>query len=171
MNLRITQLRDAEGRLITIPNSQIKIVANLSSNWSRADLNIPVAYHADVDKALEVIDHVAQEMTIDELWRDFILDKPKVLGVDDFGIRGLIIRVWIKTQPLKQWLVARECRRRLKVALDEAGISMPMPQQEVWFNNLPVNSPRNGQAIPPKLVQRYYNREVGFDSRLTPKTL
>jgi len=59
MNLRITQLRDSEGRLITIPNSEIKIVANLSSNWSPADLNIPVAYQADVDKALELINCVA----------------------------------------------------------------------------------------------------------------
>jgi len=136
MNLRITQLRDSEGRLITIPNSEIKIVANLSSNWSRADLSIPVAYHTDVDKALEVIDTVAQEMSQDDLWREEILDKPEVLGVDDFGSRGVIIRVWIKTQPLKQWHVAREFRRRLKVALDEAGISIPMPQQEVLFNNL-----------------------------------
>lgn len=150
MNLRITQLRDAEGRLITIPNSQIKIVANLSSNWSRADLNIPVAYQADIDKALEVIDQVTQEMAHDQLWQELILDKPEVLGVDDFGIRGVIIRVWIKTQPLKQWLVARECRRRLKVALDEAGISIPMPQQEVWFNNLPVDSTLDGQVIHPR---------------------
>ncbi|MGB5959696.1 MAG: mechanosensitive ion channel family protein [Coleofasciculaceae cyanobacterium] len=147
MNLRITQLRDAEGRLITIPNSEIKIVANLSSSWSRADLNIPVAYHADVDKALEVINQVTQDMTQDEFWRQLILDKPEVLGVDDFGTRGLIIRVWIKTEPLKQWLVARECRRRLKIALDKAGISIPMPQQEVWFNNLPANSPQDEQAI------------------------
>jgi small conductance mechanosensitive channel len=146
INLRITQLRDAEGRLITIPNSEIKVVANLSSNWSRADLNIPVAYYTDVDKALEVIDTVAQEMSRDELWQEQILDKPEVLGVDDFGSRGVIIRVWIKTQPLKQWKVAREFRRRLKVALDEAGISIPMPQQEVWFNNsLPLQSSLDGR--------------------------
>lgn len=146
MNLRITQLRDAEGRLITIPNSEIKVVANLSSNWSRADLNIPVAYYTDVDKALEVIESLAEEMSLDELWREQILDKPEVLGVDDFGIRGVIIRVWIKTLPLKQWVVAREFRRRLKVALDEAGISIPMPQQEVWFNNsLPLKSPLDTQ--------------------------
>lgn len=150
MNLRITQLRDSEGRLITIPNSQIKIVANLSSSWSRADLNIPVAYNADVDKALEVINYVAQEMTQDVLWQKLILDKPQVLGVDDFGIRGLIIRVWIKTEPLKQWLVAREYRRRLKIALDEAGISIPMPHQEVWFKDLPVNSPLDESSIHPQ---------------------
>lgn len=148
MNLRITQLRDAEGRLITIPNSEIKIIANLSSNWSRADLNIPVAYHADVDKALALINNVAQEMTRDEHWRKQILDKPEVLGVDDFGSRGVTIRVWIKTQPLKQWEVAREFRRRLKGALDEAGISIPLPQQEVWFNNtLPLQSSRDGRGV------------------------
>ena len=135
INLRITQLRDAEGRLITIPNSEIKIVANLSSNWSRADLAIPVAYYADVDKALELIGQVAEQMSQDHPWEEKIVDKPEVLGVDDFGSRGVIIRVWIKTQPLKQWEVARQFRRRLKVALDEAGISIPMPQQEVWFNN------------------------------------
>jgi small conductance mechanosensitive channel len=147
MNLRITQLRDAEGRLITIPNSEIKIVANLSSNWSRADLAIPVAYYADVDKALELISRVAEDMSQSDRWREQILDKPEVLGVDDFGDRGVIIRVWIKTQPLKQWEVAREFRRRLKVALDEAGISIPMPQQEVWFtNSLPAKSSQDSQT-------------------------
>lgn len=136
MNLRITQLRDAEGRLITIPNSEIKVVANLSSNWSRADLNIPVAYYTDVDKALEVIESLAEEMSLDELWREQILDKPEVLGVDDFGIRGVIIRVWIKTLPLKQWVVAREFRRRLKVALDEAGISIPIRSRKFGLTTL-----------------------------------
>ncbi len=93
---------------------------------------------------LEIIGEIAQEMSQDELWREQIVEKPQVLGVDDFGIRGVIIRVWIKTQPLKQWDVAREFRRRLKVALDKAGISIPMPQQEVWFNNsLPVK-PKGG---------------------------
>ncbi len=149
MNLRITQLRDAEGRLITIPNSEIKVVANLSSNWSRADLAIPVAYYTDVDNALEVIDTVAQDMSREQLWKEQIVDKPEVLGVDDFGSRGVIIRVWIKTQPLKQWNVAREFRRRLKVALDQAGISIPMPQQEVWFNgSVPVNSSLDGSSSP-----------------------
>lgn len=147
MNLRITQLRDAEGRLITVPNSEIKIVANLSSNWSRADLAIPIAYYAEVDKALELINQVAQNMTQEPQWRERIVDKPEVLGVDDFGNRGVIIRVWIKTQPLKQWDVAREFRRRLKVALDQAGIAIPMPQQEIWFSNaVPVKSTEDSRT-------------------------
>lgn len=146
INLRITQVRDAEGRLITIPNSEIKIVANLSSNWSRADLNIPVAYDTDVDQALKLIDDVAQQMSRDPIWLQQILEAPQVLGVDNFGERGVIIRVWIKTQPLKQWDVAREFRRRLKVAFDEAGVPIPLPQQEISFNQtLPVKAPVDGR--------------------------
>jgi moderate conductance mechanosensitive channel len=136
MNLRITQLRDAEGRLITIPNSEIKIVANLSSSWSRADLSIPVAYHTDVDRALELVRDVAQQMSAAPNWDAQIIESPTVLGVDNFESRGIIIRVWIKTQPLKQWDVSREFRRRIKIAFDKAGIPIPLPQQEVWFNHV-----------------------------------
>jgi moderate conductance mechanosensitive channel len=103
LNLRMTQVRDSEGRLITIPNSEIKIVANLSSRWSRADLTIPVDYQANIDEVLTLISTVAMDMDQDPLWQHQIVETPKVLGVDNFGDRGLIIRVWIKTQPLKQW--------------------------------------------------------------------
>jgi moderate conductance mechanosensitive channel len=135
LNLRMTQIRDAEGRLITIPNSEIKIVANLSNRWSRADLNIPVAYQSDIDSCLQLIENVAFEMDEDPQWQELIIEKPRVLGVENFGDRGLMIRVWIKTQPLKQWDVAREYRRRLKIAFDKAGISIPLPQQAIWVND------------------------------------
>ncbi len=146
INLRITQLRDAEGRLITIPNSEIKVVANLSSNWARADLNIPVAYHADIDKALELITQVAESMSQEEDWKTQIIEPPQMLGVDNFVERGAIVRLWIKTQPLKQWAVSREFRRRIKTAFDRAGIPIPMPQQQVWFrryNSQPLMAQQN----------------------------
>ncbi len=135
LNLRITQLRDSEGRLITIPNSEIKIVANLSSRWSRADLNIPITYNADVDHALKLIEAVGLEMDQDPQWREQIVETPQVLGVENFGDRGLMIRVWIKTQPLKQWDVAREYRRRIKNTFDQAGIVIPLDQQAIWLND------------------------------------
>lgn len=135
LNLRITQLRDSEGRLITIPNSEIKIVANLSSRWSRADLNIPIAYNTDIDQALKLIETVGLEMDQDPRWREQIVETPQVLGVENFGDRGLMIRVWIKTQPLKQWDVAREYRRRIKITFDQAGIVIPLPQQAIWLND------------------------------------
>ena len=134
INLRITQIRDAEGRLITIPNSEVKIVANLSSQWSRADLNIPISYDTNLDRALELIGQTATKMSQHELWKEYILEPPEVLGVENFSDRGMIIRVWIITEPLKQWEVAREFRRRLQIAFTEAEIPLTPPQQ-IWINS------------------------------------
>ncbi|WP_374703948.1 mechanosensitive ion channel family protein [Nostoc sp. CENA543] len=147
LNLRMTQVRDAEGRLITIPNSEIKVVANLSSRWSRADLVIPVGYQTDIDQALQLIKNVALEMNQDILWKRQILETPQVLGIDNFGDRGLMIRVWIKTQPLKQWDVAREYRRRLKIAFDQAGVHIPVPQQAIWVNDSQFSNSHEIQVI------------------------
>ncbi|MBV9389425.1 MAG: mechanosensitive ion channel family protein [Chroococcidiopsidaceae cyanobacterium CP_BM_ER_R8_30] len=141
LNLRITQLRDSEGRLITIPNSEIKAVANLSSSWSRADLNIPIAYNTDLDEALKLIKTVAIEMSSEPQWQNQILETPEILGVDDFGDRGVVLRVWIKTQPLKQWNVAREYRRRLKIAFDAAEMPLSLPHYSIWVND--VHSPQS----------------------------
>lgn len=136
MNLRITQLRSADGSLITVPNSSIAIVQNLSKEWSRVDLTIDVAYEADIDRALTVIQQVATEMSRDRQWRDLILDPPTVLGIDKMDNAGIMVRVWIKTQPLKQWEVSREFRRRLKLALDKAEIPIGGPQQPVLVSNV-----------------------------------
>jgi moderate conductance mechanosensitive channel len=64
-----------------------------------------------------------------------ILEKPLVLGVDKLDYMGTTISLWIKTQPLKQWDVAREYRRRLKLAFDRVGIAIGVPQQSLWFGN------------------------------------
>ncbi len=135
LNLRITQLRDGEGRLITIPNSKIDLVANHSNGWSRSDLKIPVAYQANVDEAIELIGRVATEMYRDCECRDNILEPPQILGVEDFAERGFIVRLWFKTEPLKQWDISREFRRRIKNAFEEAGIPLPLPQQQIWLNH------------------------------------
>lgn len=134
MNLRITQLRDAEGRLITIPNSEVRIVANLSNEWSRADLNIPIPYQTDVDVAINLIRETALSMRHDDVWSNQIIEDPLVLGVDNFHERGMMIKVWIKTLPLKQWEVAREYRRRLKNRFEAEGIRIPTTQSEIVFH-------------------------------------
>ncbi|NJK35637.1 MAG: mechanosensitive ion channel family protein [Oscillatoriales cyanobacterium SM2_2_1] len=133
MNLRITQLRNTEGALITIPNSAIRAVDNLSNGWARVDMGINVSYNTDLDHAMAVIMDTAIAMSQERGWRQKILDHPELLGVDHFGDHSITLRLWIKVQPLKQWEVAREFRRRLKKAFDEAQISMPFPQQELWF--------------------------------------
>jgi small conductance mechanosensitive channel len=135
LNLRITQLRNSEGRLITIPNSSITVVENLSKDWSRVDLGITIAYDANVDRAITVVKQVGEDMTSDPAWKDKIPEPPDVLGVDEIGNNGITLRVWIKTLPLQQWNVAREFRRRLKRSLDDEGIAIGLPQQSLWFRN------------------------------------
>ena len=135
INLRITQLRDAEGRLITVPNSAVEIVANRSSQWSRADIDIPVAYQTDINRALKVIEDIARSISQDPQWRERIWEFPNILGVEQFSDRAVVIRVWIKTEPLQQWDVAREFRRRIKIAFDRAGIPIPIPQQQILINS------------------------------------
>ncbi len=124
LNLRITQLRSSEGQLVSIPNGEIKAVANLSSQWSRVDLNIPVPYDANLEDMMELIRSTALAMQADEHWQELILETPQLMGVEDFSAQGLILKLWIKTQPLKQWDVAREYRKRLKMAFDSAEIKI-----------------------------------------------
>ena len=131
LNLRITQLRNSEGKLITIPNSQMGAVANLTKSWSRVDLNIPVAYDTDTLAAIKIIEATAIEMSRDPQWQWQIVETPQVMGIDDFSNRGLMVKIWIKTRPLKQFDVAREYRLRLKLAFDKAGILIPVPQQNI----------------------------------------
>lgn len=135
INLRITQIRDAEGKLITIPNSEIRIVANQSNGWSRSDLSIPIAYQTDLERGIEIIRGVALTMQQDEQWRKKILEEPEILGVENFGDRGVVVRVWIKTEPLEQWDIAREFRRRLMLAFKTHNIPLPLPQQQIWLGN------------------------------------
>lgn len=135
LNLRITQLRDAEGRLITIANSQINNVANHSNGWSRSDLRIPVAYQTNIDDALEIVGKTALEISEDAYWKQSVIEPPQILGVEDFSEYGVVIRLWFKTEPLKQWEVAREFRRRIKTAFEIAGIPLSLAQQQIWFRD------------------------------------
>jgi moderate conductance mechanosensitive channel len=146
LNLRITQLRDSEGKLITIPNSAIIVVENHSKDWSRVDLSIRIAYGTNPDRALEILQEIAEKMYRDRYWRTQLIELPEVLGIDAIEHSGMLIRVWLKTEPLQQWKVAREFRRRLKLAIKEKGIEIGTPQQFLHFrdpltlDNLPVQN-------------------------------
>ncbi|MEO0458811.1 MAG: mechanosensitive ion channel family protein, partial [Cyanobacteria bacterium P01_A01_bin.114] len=131
MSLYTTQIRGAEGRLITIPNGQITTVENLTKDWSRVDFTIEIAYEADIKQALEIIRTVADTLRTDPLWQDKILEPASVLGVDHISHAGILLQVWIKTQAMQQWAVGREFRLRIKHAFDDAEIRIGLPQQTV----------------------------------------
>lgn len=132
IRLRTTRLRDLNGTVWFIPNGEVRRVANKSQHWARAVLDIAVAYEADLDLATRVI-----KETADSLWRQSapeapILEEPQVLGVEALGESSVSIRLVLKVDPGEQWAVARLARRRIKDALDAAGIEIPLPQQAVW---------------------------------------
>ena len=129
VSLRMTRLRGVDGTLWHVPNGEIRRVGNMSQHWSRALLDIEVAYDTDLDQAHAVIGDTAHE-----LWRcdDAILEAPEVWGVEALGAHGMTIRLVVKTTPSEQYRVSRELRARLKAAFDAAGIEIPFPQQTVW---------------------------------------
>jgi small-conductance mechanosensitive channel len=121
LNLRATSLRNRQGNLITLSNSDIKQVNNLSKDWARAKLYIPVHSSADVDRTIEVIQEVIDEMKADSFWRDLI-QEAEVRGVEDIDGYGFTIGVRFQTKPGEFRKVIRECRRRLKPAFARANI-------------------------------------------------
>ena len=135
VSLRTTRLRDVEGNVWHIPNGFIDRVANKSQEWSRALLDIPVAYGTDTDRAMAIIKDVADATFHDPEWSREILDPPEVWGVEAFGPDGVEIRTVVKTRPLSQWKVGRELRARIKHAFDAEGIEIPFPQRTVWHRN------------------------------------
>jgi moderate conductance mechanosensitive channel len=131
VSLRTTRLRSVDGTVWHVPNGQIGRVGNKSQHWSRALLDIQVAYTTNLDEARNVIKEVA-----DAVWHEqpeTILDEPEIWGVENLGAHGIDIRLVIKTQPSKQWEVSRLIRERIKCAFDERGIEIPFPQQTIWI--------------------------------------
>lgn len=129
LNLRVTQLRNAEGQLITIPNSNITDVSNLTRLWSRVDFAIVVAYENDPEKVLEILREVGKKLYNEPEWRVRLPEPPDVLGIDDLSHEGMLVRVWIKTAPMEQWSVGREFRLRVRQAFAANNIEIGKPQR------------------------------------------
>jgi small conductance mechanosensitive channel len=135
ITLRTTRLRDVEGVLWHVPNGQISRVGNLSQQWSRSVLDIPVSYATDLDKAIDVIKETSDRMWRDREWRGVVLEEPDVWGVEAFGDSAILLRVVLKVVPAQQWAVSRELRMRVKAAFDEAGIEIPFNTYSIWMRN------------------------------------
>ncbi len=134
ITLRKTVLRDLDGKVYHIPNGSFKVAANLTKDFSRAHMNVSVAYKEDIDKVMTLINKVGQEMAVESPWNEYIIKPIQVAGPgpDKFGESGVEIKVLGETKPLKQWDTLKEFRRRLKIAFDKEGIEIPFPQMSVW---------------------------------------
>lgn len=131
MTLRVTVLRDGEGTMHVIPNSQITTVSNKTRRWSRAVVDIGVSYEDDVDRVITVLLSEATKFAADPAWQSKLDGEPEVLGVEQLGDRAVVIRSQIRTHPGAQWDVARELRRRFKRRLKAEGLENPAIQRYV----------------------------------------
>ncbi|MFA5095315.1 MAG: mechanosensitive ion channel family protein [Candidatus Paceibacterota bacterium] len=131
ISLRMTSLRDLDGTVHHVPHGEIKKVSNLTKYYSRVNLNIGIAYNSNLEKVIAVVNKVGKELSEDPEWKDFITKPPQFLRVDDFADSAIIIKILGETKPIKQWDVAGELRKRLKMAFDNENIEIPFPQRVI----------------------------------------
>jgi len=146
ITLRVTVLRDIFGQLHFIPNGKIDSVTNMTHGWSRAVFDILVSYQSDIDQVMEVLMELADGMRRDARYSMHIIEDPEMLGVEQLGDSGVLIKFLIKTRPQKQWLIKRELLRRIKLKFDELGIEIPYPQQTLHVRGGEANGAPLGSS-------------------------
>ena len=135
VSLRVTRLRSLDGTVWYVPNGAITRVGNMSQNWSRAVVDVRVAYGEDLARVQRVLREVAHGLWDDDEFRGVIIEEPEVTGVEVLDADSITLRVLIKTAPLQQWSIARELRQRVKARFDHEGIEIPFPQRVVWHRD------------------------------------
>lgn len=153
MTLRKTTLRDGDGTLYVIPNSQITTVANQSIDYSVATINISVDFSANPDKVMELLKNIAMDIRSSEDFKNNFIADPQVLGVDAVKGSELIFPVVFKTRAMQQYAPVREFKRRVRLALEEnhmlpgdpyrvyTGIDNPKPGAPVGQPESPAHDP------------------------------
>jgi len=125
LTLRVTKLRSIQGELVFLPNGALRQVTNLSKDWSRVIIDVPIPVGQDLAKATDVLRDCGGELAADPVWHDVLLAEPVVAGVENIELGHLMLRVVARTQPGKQFDVGRELRMRIAIALHDAGLTPP----------------------------------------------
>ncbi|HET6394219.1 MAG TPA: mechanosensitive ion channel family protein, partial [Blastococcus sp.] len=127
VTLRVTRVRSANGEVITVPNGQIVKVVNLSRDWARAVVDVPIPTTVDVNRVNEILRDVGREAFRDPALRPLLLDPPSVMGVESLDLDQVNVRMVARTLPGKQFEVGRDLRVRVVLAFRDQGMSVPPP--------------------------------------------
>lgn len=128
LTLRYVRLRDYDGHVHIVPNGTVTSVINMSRGYAQAVVDVDVAYREDMDRAMQVMQVVADELRADPSFAPRILDPFEMVGVEKLGESSVVLRGRFRVAPLEQWNVRREYLRRLKAAFDRQGIEIPFRQ-------------------------------------------
>ncbi len=127
VTLRVTRLRTLKGEVVFIPNGEIRQVTNLSVEWARLVLDVPLRPDEDVDRAITVLRGVCEQIWQDEPWATMLLDPPEVLGVQAINVGVVQVRLVARVRATQQWEAGRELRRRVALGLSDAGMEPVKP--------------------------------------------
>ncbi|NMO01875.1 mechanosensitive ion channel family protein [Gordonia sp. TBRC 11910] len=136
VNLRVTKLRASDGEVVTVPNGQIVKSTNLSKDWARAVVDIPIPAEADIGQVNEILGRVGAEFFSDRNMHRLLLDAPAPLGVTDLELDSMTVRMVARTLPGKQFEISRALRARIIRALARAGITIA-PGRDVLSGSTP----------------------------------
>ena len=128
LTLRSTTLRDGYGVTHFVANGQITVVSNLTRQWSRAVVDVTVAYHEDVDRVLSLLQEEVRQFVEDPAWKPMVSGEPRVAGVERLAEAGVMLRLWVDVYPGMQSDAERELRRRIKNRFDREGIQISVPR-------------------------------------------
>jgi small conductance mechanosensitive channel len=131
LTLRMVQIRDVTGSLVTISNSAATLVINHSRNWSRVDYDISVDIAADVPYAISLLRQQIADLETDPKWKGAIVEPAEWIGIDQVSRDGAVVRARIKTAPLQQFALRRELNERVVKAFAAAkiGYGAPVPPE------------------------------------------
>ena len=124
VTLRVTRIRSVSGEVITTPNGQIVQVTNLSRDWARAVIDVPVPSYVDVSHVTDILHRVGEDAYNDERLRKMMLDPPTVMGVEKMEVDTFSVRMVARTLPGVQFDVGRELRARVASAFRFEGINV-----------------------------------------------
>src|SRR5579884_1378297 len=116
LTLRMVQVRDGDGSLVTVPHSSVTNVINHSRNWSRVDYRISLDPNADAFRAMELLRATLDEIAKDPDWRDAVLIPVEWMGIEGFTSTWTYLRASVKTAPLRQYELRREINARVRRA-------------------------------------------------------
>jgi moderate conductance mechanosensitive channel len=142
MTLRRTVLRDPDGSVHVIPNSEIKIVSNLTRDWSQVALHVAIAYNEPSDRVIEILQEVGREIRNDPDFAAAIVADPEVPGIERVGNGEVDYLMQLKTRPADRDRVSRELRRRIKAGLEKNNIQAARPSQVFVADAAPPGAPR-----------------------------
>jgi len=127
MTLRRTTLRDSDGTVHVVPNSEIHVVSNLTRDWNQLSLTISVDYDESSDKVMELLKTIAAEIYEDEAFKNLLVAQPEVPGIERVAGREVDYLMTAKVKPGQQYPVIRELRRRIKACFEKNNIRAGSP--------------------------------------------